>query len=60
MRIKITTAFIDKQAKDPEDALVPVDKEITVTAERGTELIDLGIAEAIDGGTAVVSTTPKD
>lgn len=51
MRIKSTTAFTDKQAKAPEDADVPEGKEFTVTAERGAELIALGLAVAIDGGT---------
>lgn len=43
MRIKITTTFLDKQADDP-DAEVPAGTELTVTAERGTELIGLGVA----------------
>lgn len=58
MRIKITTAFIDQQAKDPADAEVPAGKVITVTAERGAELIDLGLAEAVDGE-AVVEPAKK-
>jgi len=53
MRIKITSTFIDKQAKDPADAEVLVGKTITVTAERGGELIDLGLAEAVDGDAVV-------
>lgn len=49
MRIKILTAFTDLQAKDPADADVPAGKEVTVTAERGAELVALGLAEPIDG-----------
>ncbi|MCP4025932.1 MAG: hypothetical protein GY736_06440 [Sphingomonas sp.] len=58
MRIKITTAFTDLQAKDPADADVPAGKEMTVTAERGAELVELGLAEPIDG-TAADTTTAK-
>lgn len=43
MRIKILTTFLDKQADDP-DAEVAADTEMTVTAERGAELIGLGVA----------------
>lgn len=43
MRIKITTTFLDKQSDDP-DAEVPVGTEMTVTADRGAELIGLGVA----------------
>lgn len=57
MRIKILTAFTDLQAKDPADADVPAGKEMTVTAERGAELVDLGLAEAIDGHPAATTTT---
>jgi hypothetical protein len=57
MRIKITTAFTDLQAKDPDDADVPVDKEITVTAERGAELIALGLAEPIGSDAATANPT---
>lgn len=59
MRIKITTAFTDKQAKDPADADVPAGKEMTVTAERGAELVALGLAEPIDGHAAADTTTKK-
>lgn len=59
MRIKILTAFTDLQAKDPADADVPAGKEMTVTAERGAELVDLGLAEAIDGNPAADTTTKK-
>ncbi|WP_375292050.1 hypothetical protein [Sphingomonas melonis] len=58
MRIKTLTTFIDKQAKDAADAEVPANKTITVTAERGAELIDLGLAEAVDGE-AVVEPAKK-
>lgn len=44
MQIEITTAFVDRQATNPEDADVPVGKKLTVTAERGAELIGLGLA----------------
>jgi hypothetical protein len=47
MRIKITVAFTDKQAKDPAEAEVPAGKELAVTAERGAELIGLRIAVEI-------------
>jgi hypothetical protein len=57
MRIKTINAFIDKQAKDPADADVPAGKEMTVTAERGAELIELRLAEPIDGHTATGDTT---
>lgn len=43
MRIKILTTFLDKHADDP-DAEVAADTEMTVTAERGAELIGLGVA----------------
>lgn len=59
MWIEITTAFIDKTARDPEDAEVPVGKKMNVTAERGAELIDLGLAEPVDGHTAA-EDTPND
>ncbi len=58
MRINILSTFIDKQAKDRADAEVPAGKIITVTAERGAELIDLGLAEAVDGE-AVVEPAKK-
>lgn len=48
MWIVITAPFIDKQAEDPEDVNVPAGKKMNVTAERGKELIDLGLAEASD------------
>lgn len=48
MRIKITTAFTDKQAADPEDADRAVGDTITVSVERGRELVDLGLAVAAD------------
>ena len=57
MRINILTAFIDKQAKEAADAEVPAGKTITVTAERGAELIDLGLAEAVDGEAVVEPAT---
>lgn len=48
MWIVITTTFIDKLAEDPKDAEVPAGKKMNVTAERGQELIDLGLAELSD------------
>lgn len=53
MRISVTTAFVDREAlaknpDDPEAATVPVGKKLTVTADRGRELIDLGVAEEVD------------
>lgn len=47
MRIKTIITFIDKLAKDPADAEVPAGKELTVTAERGAELVGLRVAEEI-------------
>jgi hypothetical protein len=43
MRIKITTTFLDKQSDDP-DVEVPAGTEMTVTADRGAELVGLGVA----------------
>lgn len=57
MRIRITTTFTDLQAKDRADAEIEAGKEITVTAERGAELVALGLAESIDGHTAADTTT---
>lgn len=48
MRIRITTTFTDLQATDPEKAEVPALTEMTVTAERGAQLVSLGIAEEIE------------
>ncbi|MHA0333663.1 hypothetical protein [Sphingomonas aquatilis] len=56
MRIRITTTFTDLQAKDPADAEIEAGKEITVTAERGAELVALGLAEPIDGQPAADTT----
>jgi hypothetical protein len=49
MRIKTTAAFTDKQAKTPEDEDVPAGREMTVTADRGAELIGFGLAVEIEG-----------
>lgn len=46
MRIKILHAFNDLEAKDDESRRVDAGRTITVTAERGQQLIDLGLAEA--------------
>jgi hypothetical protein len=48
MRIQITSPFIDKQAADPENADVAVGTKMTVTAERGAELVRLRLAVDID------------
>ena len=48
MRIEITSPFVDKQATDPENADVAVGTKMTVTAERGGELVDLRLAIEID------------
>ncbi|WCP71554.1 hypothetical protein [Sphingomonas hankookensis] len=57
----MTTAFVDREAlaknpDDPEAANVPVGKTMTVTADRGRELIDLGVAQEVDA-TAAPSPT---
>lgn len=52
MWIVITAPFIDKQAEDPDEANVPAGKRMNVTADRGKELIDLGLAEASDTDSA--------
>ena len=44
MQIQTTSAFIDRQATNPADAEVPAGKRMTVTAERGAELIGLRLA----------------
>lgn len=46
MWIVITRPFIDRQAEKPEDAEVPAGKKMNVTAERGAQLVRLGLAEA--------------
>lgn len=48
MRIEITSPFIDKQATDPDNADVAAGTKMTVTAERGAELVDLRLAVEID------------
>ncbi|MEG3084003.1 hypothetical protein U1707_10155 [Sphingomonas sp. PB2P12] len=48
MRIEITSPFIDKQAIDPENADVAVGTKMTVTAERGAELVNLRLATEIE------------
>lgn len=48
MRIETTSPFIDKQATDPENADVAAGTKMTVTAERGAELVDLRLAVEID------------
>jgi hypothetical protein len=48
MRIEITSPFIDKQATDPENADVAAGTKMTVTAERGAELVNLRLAIEID------------
>lgn len=46
MKIKITRAFIDRQAKNVEDREVPAGKVIDVSTARAKELIDLQLAVA--------------
>lgn len=58
MRIEITSPFIDKQAADPENADVAVGTKMTVTAERGAELVDLRLAIEIETP-AKSSRTPR-
>jgi hypothetical protein len=59
MWIQITTTFIDKHAADPSEAEVSAGKKLNVTAERGAELIDLGLAVAVEGEASdVVTATP--
>lgn len=52
MWIKAKVPFIDKLAENPEDADVPVGKKLNVTADRGRELIDLGLVEEITAAPA--------
>lgn len=44
MRIRVITTFIDRQATDPDKAEVAAGSNMTVSAERGAELIQLGLA----------------
>ncbi len=44
MRVRVTTTFIDKQAKDPADAEIKEGRALTVSQERGDELIAAGVA----------------
>lgn len=57
MWIKTKIAFTDLQAGDAKDADVPADAKMNVTAERGAELIALGIAEPVEGDTAEPTKT---
>ncbi|MGC5798895.1 hypothetical protein [Sphingomonas sp. NFX23] len=61
MRIEITSPFIDKQAPDPENADVAAGTKMTVTAERGAELVFLRLAVEIDTPVkpAVARKAPK-
>jgi hypothetical protein len=52
MWIVITNPFIDKLADDPEAANVPAGKKMNVTADRGAELMGLGLAEESDSDAA--------
>lgn len=59
MRIEILHTF-DDLTKPEDDRRVEAGTKLTVTAERGAELIDLGLAEAIGGdqtGASDTSTT---
>lgn len=59
MRIRVTTAFLDRQETDPEKSEVAADSVITVTAERGAELIALGLAVENDAKSESTSTTKQ-
>jgi len=59
MRIEITSPFIDKQATDPENADVAAGTKMTVTAERGAELVGLRLAIEIDTPAKPAPTTRK-
>jgi hypothetical protein len=59
MRIKTTAAFTDKQAKTPEDEDVPAGREMTVTADRGAELIGFGLAVEIEGRRKSLRASPR-
>lgn len=59
MRIKATTAFTDKQAKTLEESHVPEGKEFTVTAERGAELVGLGLAVEVGSSSTAPAKTRK-
>jgi len=56
MRIEILHTF-DDLTKPEDDRRVEAGTKLTVTAERGAELIDLGLAEAIGGDQAGASDT---
>ena len=56
MRITITRTFTDLQAKDPDDADIEAGTSITVTAERGAELIALGLAKHVESQAADATT----
>ena len=56
MRIKILHTF-DDLTKPEDDRRVEAETKLTVTADRGAELIALGLAEAIGGDQADASDT---
>lgn len=52
MRVTVTTPFVDREAlakkpDDPDAAHLPIGKGMTVTADRGAELIGHGLVEAV-------------
>jgi len=48
MRIEITNDFNDLNATDEDKRFVAAGSKMTVTAERGAELIGLRIAKAVE------------
>jgi len=59
MRIKITRTFIDRQASDPAKAEVEGGTELTVTVERGAELVAAGVAEEVGAPAAPRRGRPR-
>lgn len=58
MRIEITTAFNDLTKPEDEDRRVEVGTKMTVTAERGAELIGIGLAKDLTDDAPAPSETP--
>lgn len=48
MRIEITQDFNDLEAADENDRRVVAGTKMTVTADRGTQLVDIGFAVELD------------
>jgi len=59
MRIKITTTFIDRQATNPAKAEIEAGTELTVTAERGAELVAAGVADEVTSHAAPRRGRPR-